>query len=101
MNQPRMKFIVGNWSGTSRALVMYPEKSIGFGIYSKPMRPIQKSVSEPIRVIPNKSEASFNPYLPKADLKSIRTLNPNEYDQSKSVQTFNPNESEIYRMHSD
>ena len=48
--------------GTSRALVKYLGESLGLGIYSKPMRPIQKSVSEPIRVIPKKSEASFNPY---------------------------------------
>ena len=80
---------------------MYPGESLGLGIYSKPIRPIQKSVSEPIQVIPNKSEACFNPYQSKAHLKSIRTLNPNESDQSESVQTFNPNESEIYRIHSD
>ena len=71
------------------------------GIYSKPMRPIQKSVSEPIQVIPNKSEASFNPYQSEAHLKSIRSLNPNESDQSELIQTFNPNESEIDRIHSD
>ena len=65
------------------------------------MRPIQKSVSEPIRVIPNKSEASFNPYQSEAHLKSIQTLNPCESDQCESVQTFNPNESEIDRIHSD
>ena len=65
----------------------------GFGIYSKAIRPIQKSVSEPIRVIPNKSEASFNPYQSEAHSKSTRTLNPNESDQSESVQTINPNES--------
>ena len=79
-NQPRMKFIVGNWPGTSRALVKYPGESLGLGIYSKPMRSIQKSVSEPIRVIPNNSEASFNPYQSEADWKSIRmnTTNPNK-----------------------
>ena len=60
-----------------------------------------ESVSEPIRVIPNKSEASFKPYQSEPHLKSIRTLNPNESDESKSVQTFNPNESEIDRIHSD
>ena len=86
-NQPRMKFIVGNWSGTSRALVKYPGECLELGIYSKPMRPIQKSVSEPIRVIPNKSKARFDPYQSEAHLKSIRTLNPNE--------------SEIDRIHSD
>ena len=68
------------------------------------MRLFQKSVSEPIRVSPNKSEASFNPYQSEADLKSIQTLNPNESDQSESVQTFNPmspNESQIDRIRSD
>ena len=68
-----MKVIVGNWSGTSLALVKYPGESHGLGIYSKLMQPIQKSVSEPIRVIPNKSEASFNPHQSEAHLKSIFT----------------------------
>ena len=45
-------------TGSSRELA----ESLGLGIYFKPMRPIQKSISGPIRVIPNKSEASFNPY---------------------------------------
>ena len=65
------------------------------------MRPIQKSVSEPILVFPNKYKASFNPYQSEVHLKSIQTLNPNESDQSESIQTFNPNESEIDRIHSD
>ena len=69
---------------------------LGLGIYSKPMQPIQKSVSEPIQVIPDKPEASFNPHESEAHLKSILTLNPNASDQSESVQTFNPNESEEY-----
>ena len=89
-NQPRMKFIVGNWSETSRALVKYPRESLRLGIYSKPMRPIQKSVFESIRVIPNKSKASFNLYQSEIHFKSIRTLNPNEFDESELVQTFNP-----------
>ena len=93
--------IVQNWSGTNRALVKYPGETLGLGIYSKQMRPIQESVSKPIRVIPNKSEASFNPYQSEAHLKSIRTLIPNESSQSESVQTFNPNESEIDRIHRD
>ena len=59
------------------------------------MQPIQKSVTQPIRIIPNKSEASFNPYQSEAHLKSMRTLNPNESDQSESVHSFNTNESEI------
>ena len=83
----RLCCIAGNWvessgltrdrTGSSREpVVKYPGESLGLGIYSKPMRPIQKSVSEPIRVIPNKSEASFNPYQSEGDLISMRTLNP-------------------------
>ena len=65
----------GNWPGTSRVLIKYPGESLGLGIYSKPMRPIQKSVSEPIRVIPNKSEASFNPYQSEAMESRKKFLN--------------------------
>ena len=86
-NQPRIKFIVRNWPETSRALVKYPGESLGLKIYTKPMRAIQKFISEPIRVIPNKLEASFNPYQSEAHLKSIRTLNLN---QSKLSIRMNP-----------
>ena len=84
-----MKLIVGNWPGTSQALVKYPGESLGLGIYSKPMRPIQKSVSEPIRVIPNKSETSFNLYQSEAHLKSIR-MNPANPNQFKLSIRINP-----------